>query len=151
MIEQFTFLLFPMGQWASESVIVFGLPFQCSMQDNFSWTLGLQQTEALNPNRMIVNKSGRPKGGRLPMSGSSLVDQVKNLCMLSHDKSRICISIIQRVLINSQCKLKKRRDTWKRTESMKGRMEPKSMPYTSSLPNLLIHTLAHFGERKGTR
>lgn len=41
------------------------------------------------------------------MSGSSLVDYVKNLCMLSHDKSRIYISIIQRVLINSQCKLKK--------------------------------------------
>lgn len=84
------------------------------------------------------------------MSGSSLVDYVKNLCMLSHDKSRIYISTIQRVLINSQCKLKSR-DTWKKTEFMRGRMEPKSMPYTTSLPNLLIQILAHFGKREGTK
>lgn len=34
---------------------------------------------------------------------------------------------------------------------MRGRMEPKSMLYTSSLPNLLIQTLAHFGEREENR
>lgn len=41
------------------------------------------------------------------MSRNSLAGYVKTLCVLSYVKSRICISIIQRVLINSQHKLKK--------------------------------------------